>query len=339
MIVGVTGFFVMKRLNKPAEEIQTKELPTVTLTRLSTGDISRETALMGTIQPSDTYYVMPKISGEILEVFVENGDRVEAGSPIVRLDNQKAVDAARYTLEQTQVQANTAASSLARITALFQAGDVSAQDFEGVQAQAEAAAAQVRSAQLNYDTQVEFSTVTAPAGGIIQNANLTVNAMAAPGNQLCIITGTGAKQVLFNVTEDILRNLQPGQEVTVEKNGSEYKGSISEIGQVVNQQTGLFPIKATLENAEALPDGASCKLRIISSHAENVQLIPLDCIYYSGGMPYVYVYSNGKANRAFLTLGIQNETEAQVIEGINMSQDIVNSWTNEIYDGASVKVA
>ncbi len=337
--VAAVGVLVAKRVMKPAEAIQTKELPAVTLTQTEKGNIEKKTSLMGTIQPSDTYYVMPKAAGELLQIYVENGQTVKAGDPIAKIDNQKQVDAAKYALEQATVQAKTAQDALNRMTPLLASGDISQQDYESARSGADAAAAGVKAAQLAYDTQVEFSTVTAPAAGIVQNTAMTLHGTAAQTTQLCIITGTGAKTVNFNVTEDVLKNLTMGQEITVDKQGTPYAGTISDIGQVVNAQTGLFPVKATMQDASALPDGAAVKLTLTTQHAENTDLIPLDCVYYAAGEPYVYTYQDEKVKRSFIELGIENETDAQVLSGLDADAQIVNSWTNELYDGASVRLA
>ena len=330
---------VAQRVMQPEEAVQTKSLPTVTLTRMSQGSIANSISLMGTIEPSDTYAVMPKAAGEVLECYVENGQFVHKGDPIVKIDNQKQIDAAKYTLEQANVSATTARDALGRMTPLYEAGDISAQDYESTKAQADAAEAQAASAKLNYDTQVEYATVTAPADGTIENKNITINAMVSQQSQLCILTGSGAKTLHFNVTEDVMENLALGETVTVEKNGGSYEGTVTEIGHVVNAQTGLFPVQAELSDADTLADGSSAKLTVVNEHAENVSLLPIDCLYYSNGNPYVYVYEDGLVHKKDLTLGIQNEESVQILGGINAGDQVVRSWTNELYDGASVNVA
>lgn len=336
--IGVLAL-VLQRMLQPAEAVQTKSLPTVTLTRMSQGSIANSISLMGTIEPSDTYAVMPKAAGEVLECYVENGQFVHKGDPIVKLDNQKQIDAAKYTLEQANVSATTARDALSRMTPLYEAGDISAQDYESTKAQADAAEAQAASAKLNYETQVEYATVTAPADGTVENKNITVNAMVSQQSQLCILTGSGAKTLHFNVTEDVMENLELGETVTVEKNGGSYEGTVTEIGHVVNAQTGLFPVKAELSDADTLADGSSAKLTVVNEHAENVSLLPLDCLYYSNGNPYVYVYEDGLVHKRDLTLGIQNEESVQILSGINAGDQVVRSWTNELYEGASVNLA
>ncbi|MBE6003568.1 MAG: efflux RND transporter periplasmic adaptor subunit [Lachnospiraceae bacterium] len=351
-LIGALGAAVAARLMKPKEEMQVKELPAVTVTTLSTGTIERETSLMGTIQPSDTYHVMPKTSGEIIEIFVQNGDQVKQGDPIARIDNQKAIDSAKAaydsanaSLQASQNQANTATDALNRMTPLYQAGDVSPQTYtstlnsaNAAQSQAAAARAQVNSAKLQYDTQVEYSTVTAPADGTIQNQNMTLNAPVSQSSELCVITGSGQRKVKFSVTEDVLNNLSQGQKVTVEKNSTVYEGTITDLSRLVDSSSGLFSVEAVLSHAEALTDGVAAKVQLVSATARDALIVPVDYVYYSSGNPYVYVYENGIARRAFITLGITSDSEYQVLDGITGSDMVVSSWTEDIYDGASVRI-
>ena len=202
----------------------------------------------------------------------------------------------------------------------------------------DAAKAQAASAKLNYETQVEFATVTAPAAGVVQNQNMTLHGMVSQSSQLCVITGTGAKVVKFNVTEDVLQNLTLGQTVTVEKNGSSYSGTVTKLTKLVDPQSGLFPVEATLSGADALSDGSSTKLSLVAAKADHALLVPVDAVYYSGGNPYVYTYENGLVKRVFITTGISDDQYYEVTDGLDGTEQIVNSWTDDIYDGAEVRI-
>lgn len=352
VVLGFAGL-VATRMMKPQEEIQTKGLPAVTLTTATEGSIEQTTSLMGTVEPSDTYYITPKVAGELVEIYVQNGQSVEAGAPIAKIDNQKQIDAAKSQMEAANAsvqaasqQAATAQDAVNRMTPLYESGDISVQSYnqtansaKAAASQVDAAKAQAASAKLNYETQVEFATVTAPAAGVVQNQNMTLHGMVSQSSQLCVITGTGAKVVKFNVTEDVLQNLTLGQIVTVEKNGSSYSGTVTKLTKLVDPQSGLFPVEATLSGADALSDGSSTKLSLVAAKADHTLLVPVDAVYYSGGNPYVYTYENGVVKRVFITTGISDDQNVEVTDGLDGTEQIVNSWTDDIYDGAEVRIA
>lgn len=351
VVLGFAGL-VATRMMKPQEEMQTKGLPAVTLTTATEGSIEQTTALMGTVQPSDTYYITPKVAGELVEIYVQNGQSVEEGAPIAKIDNQKQIDAAKSQMEAANAsvqaasqQAATAQDAVNRMTPLYESGDISVQSYnqtansaKAAASQVDAAKAQAASAKLNYETQVEFATVTAPAAGVVQNQNMTLHGMVSQSSQLCVITGTGAKVVKFNVTEDVLQNLTMGQTVTVEKNGTSYSGTITNLTKLVDPQSGLFPVEATLSGAGALSDGSSTKLSLVAAKADHALLVPVDAVYYSGGNPYVYTYENGLVKRVFITTGISDDQYYEVTDGLDGTEQIVNSWTDDIYDGAEVRI-
>ena len=70
-------FLIVRRVTKPAEEIETVPLPTVSVTKATQGDIKVTTELIGNMQASDIYYVTPKVAGEIKEIYVEQGQQCE----------------------------------------------------------------------------------------------------------------------------------------------------------------------------------------------------------------------------------------------------------------------
>ena len=341
ILLGV-AFLVGRRVLKPKEEVEHTQLPLATGISVEKGDLSIEESLVGTIEASEQYALASKVSGEVLEIYAENGAELKKGDKIARLDNQKQIDAAKYTLEQAEAQAKAASDARNRLASLQASGDISTQDFEAADAQAKAAEAQVKAAKLNYDTQVEFATITAPADGVLQNSILVKDAMIPQGTQIASLMGKGKQQLVFSATEELMKNLSLGQEVKVEKGQEQYIGSITEISGVMNAQTGLFTVKANLENS-SLPEGSRVKLTVTKDSRTGVKLLPLSVIYYDNGAPYVYLLEkgegeNGILKKQFVELGLQGEEKVEILSGLTEKDLILSSWNNEMYDGAKVRL-
>ena len=341
ILLGVT-FLVGRRVLKPKEEVEHTQLPLSTGISVEKGDLSITESLVGTIEASEQYALASKVSGEVLEIYAENGAELKKGDKIARLDNQKQIDAAKYTLEQAEAQAKAASDARNRLASLQASGDISAQDFEAADAQAKAAEAQVKAAKLNYDTQVEFATITAPADGVLQNSILVKDAMIPQGTQIASLMGKGKQQLVFSVTEELMKNLSLGQEVKVEKGQEQYTGSITEISGVMNVQTGLFIVKANLENS-SLPEGSRVKLTVTKDSRTGVNLLPLSVIYYDNGSPYVYLLEKGEGEsgtikKQSVELGLQGEEKVEILSGLTEEDLVVSSWNNEMYDGAKVRL-
>ena len=341
ILLGV-AFLVGRRVLKPKEEVEHTQLPLATGISVEKGDLSITESLVGTIEASEQYALASKVSGEVLEIYAENGAELKKGDKIARLDNQKQIDAAKYTLEQAEAQAKAASDARNRLASLQASGDISAQDFESADAQAKAAEAQVKAAKLNYDTQVEFATITAPADGVLQNSILVKDAMIPQGTQIASLMGNGKQQLVFSATEELMKNLSLGQEVKVEKGQEQYSGSITEISGVMNAQTGLFTVKANLENS-SLPEGSRVKLTVTKDSRTGVNLLPLSVIYYDNGSPYVYLLEKGEGEsgtikKQFIELGLQGEEKVEILSGLSEKDLVVSSWNNEMYDGAKVRL-
>lgn len=341
ILLGV-AFLVGRRVLKPKEEVEHTQLPLATGISVEKGDLSITESLVGTIEASEQYALASKVSGEVLEIYAANGAELKKGDKIARLDNQKQIDAAKYTLEQAEAQAKAASDARNRLASLQASGDISAQDFEAADAQAKAAEAQVKAAKLNYDTQVEFATITAPADGVLQNSILVKDAMIPQGTQIASLMGKGKQQLVFSATEELMKNLSLGQEVKVEKGQEQYIGFITEISGVMNAQTGLFIVKANLENS-SLPEGSRVKLTVTKDSRTGVNLLPLSVIYYDNGSPYVYLLEkgegeNGSIKKQFVELGLQGEEKVEILSGLTEKDLILSSWNNEMYDGAKVRL-
>ena len=342
IFLSVLSFFIVRRIMKPKEEVEGKALPTVTCISMEKSDIAVKEELLGEISAKEQFRLLSKISGEVLEIDKENGSEVKKGERIALLDNQKQVDAAKYSLEQAKAQAQVTRDSRDRLATLKESGDISVQDFEAADAQAKAAEAQVKAAKLNYDTQVEFSEITAPADGILQNSILVKGAFIPQGTQLATLMGAGSQQVLFSVTEDLVKNLSVGQSIMLEKGKESYPGTITEISSVLLPETGLFPVKAEVENTD-FPEGSKAKISLTKDSRTSVNTLPLNVLYYENGEAFVYVFEGTDGNEGLLRkkkveLGLSGEESAEILSGLSEEDKVVSSWNNEMFDGAKVRL-
>lgn len=342
IVLSVLSFFIVRRIMKPKEEVEGKALPTVTCISMEKGDIAVKEELLGEISAKEQFRLLSKISGEVLEIDKENGSEVKKGERIALLDNQKQIDAAKYSLEQAKAQAQVTRDSRDRLSTLKESGDISVQDFEAADAQAKAAEAQVKAAKLNYDTQVEFSEITAPADGILQNSILVKGAFIPQGTQLATLMGAGSQQVLFSATEELVKNLSVGQSIMLEKGKESYPGTITEISSVLLPETGLFPVKAEVENTD-FPEGSKAKISLTKDSRTSVNTLPLNVLYYENGEAFVYVFEGTDGNEGLLRkkkveLGLSGEESAEILSGLSEEDKVVSSWNNEMFDGAKVRL-
>ena len=184
---------------------------------------------------------------------------------------------------------------------------------------------------------LSYYQVTTPIAGKVISKNVEVNGMATSASPAYVIAGVNTMNVTYNVSEAIKNTLTVGQNVTVERNGVEYTGVITEVANSVNQATGLFQVKAAVQaNGEQLPNGVSVKISSETYKAENDLIIPYDAVYYDNKGAYVYVADNGVAVKTYITTGIFDDEEIQILDGISEGTKIVTSWSPRLMDGVQI---
>lgn len=338
VVVVALAAVILPRALKPKAVLEEAPVPVVDVQNPKPGTIELYRNLVGTVEPSDVVYIYPKAAGEITDVFVKTGDVVEEGQAICTIDT-KQVEAARLSMEAAKTALDNINSTLERQRALFAAGDIAPATLEGVETQAKSAQIQYEQAKLNYDYQMEFSNITATIGGKIEQCDMEVHDNVAQQTLICVISGEGSKAVTFSVTEKVVNQLKEGDPVMIEKNGTEYRGSITEVSSMIDAGTGLFKVKASVDNADTLPTGSTVSLYVTSDREENVMTLPVDAIYYSGGDAYVYLYDNGTVHRVAVEVGIYDSELVQILSGITEQDRVITSWSSELFEGSVVQEA
>ena len=314
---------IVLRLFK-ADKKDVVSTPVVNITHLQNGDINKEASVMGTIMPGSTYYVVNKVAGEITNIYVENGQRVEKGDKICDIDNNKQIESAF-------IQYDTAKKAYDRYKKLYDAGDISKQSFEQAKAQYDGA-------KLAYDTQVEYSTPVAVGDGIIENTDMTLNVSISTGKVLCYITSEDAKEIQFGVTERVLSGINQYDRITIEKQGKTYKGTITDKASLISPTTGLFNIKATIEDDNNFAAGVMAKVTFVYEKSLDTNVLDIDLVHYDDGKPFLYVVENNKLTKKFVELGIVTDKEVEILSGVTKEDKIVSTWNNSLAEGVHVEV-
>lgn len=334
VVLLVAAGFVFKLVSGKEEAPQYETRPTVAVQTPVTGDITLYTELTGTVEPVSRASVMPKISGEILEVNFQAGDTVQAGQVLCKIDSD-ALRTMELQMQSASVAADTAARELARLQPLFDGGFVSQQQFQQAQDAATSARLAYETAKTQYDLQLEYTTVTAPIGGVIESRGIELHDHVSPSAPICVISGGDQLQVNFGVTEKVMKNMNVGDALTVEKNGSTYEGNLTEIGAMVNA-SGLYDAKAAVSQGASLTNGAKVKLTVVMDRAEGAMTVPVDAVNYDNGNAFVYCYEDGTAKKTMVEAGIYDSQNMEIISGLEADSQVIVTWSNELVDGQQV---
>jgi RND family efflux transporter MFP subunit len=338
IVAAVAGLILPRVLKGKQEEIVAEVPPAVTVEKPETRTIELSNELIGTIEPDSIVHVTPLGAGEITSVGVKTGDLVSAGQLLCVIDT-KQVESSRITSETARITYEDAKKNLDRYSILYAAGDVAEADYQSLADKVEMARLQYENAKIAYKIQMESSQVTAPIAGRVESFNISVHDMVSPQTTLCVISGEGGKSLTFYVSERIVGGLKVGDSIRVEKNGTEHSAAITEVSTMIDQASGLFKVKASIPDGDTLATGTSVKLYVIAQRAENVLTVPVDSIYYEGGNPYIYTYADGSLKKNAVTVGLSDNEYSEIPSGITANDQVVTTWTSELYEGSKVTLA
>lgn len=337
VVVAAAAAIILPRFLKPKEVFDAAVPPTVTLETPEVKSIELTRGLIGNVEPSDMVTITPKMAGEVTELNIKPGDYVTEGQILCKIDT-KQVDGAKITMNTASVNLQDARTNLARMEVLYQSGDISQQSYEQLVNSVKLAQLQYDGAKLAYETQLEYSTITAPISGVVESCGIELRQTVSQQNLICVISGEGSRAVSFSVTEAVVGNLKVGGSVKIEKSGTEYHGTITEVSTMIDAATGLFKVKAAIDQADALPTGSAVKLYVTSDKAINVLTIPVDAVYYENGNPFVYTYRDGAAHKTPVETGIYDSSIMEIKSGLTLEDKIITTWSSELYEGALVTV-
>ncbi len=220
--------------------------------------------------------------------------------------------------------------------------EAAALSLDSAEASINSAQLGVEGAQIAVDSaeyQLAMYTLKAPIGGVIEAVNLKEHDFATPSTPAYVISNKDTMMVTFYVSEGIRNTLTVGQKVSVDRNGRLYDAAITEIGSMIDQNTGLFAVKACVSAPdESLLTGCSVKVAADTYSQGNVLLIPYDAVYYDDSQSYVYVAVNGVAERRDIETGIFDEQTITVLSGLTAEDQLITSWSANLREGASVSI-
>lgn len=328
---------IAARFLQKEEVVQYEVRPTVIVENPKKEDIVLYTDMTGLVQPQSQASVMPKIGGEVLEVYFQAGDYVEAGTPLLKIDSD-ALKTLKLQLDAAAVQLKDTTSTVNRTRALYADGFVSEEVMEQAENGLSSVTISYETAKTQYELQLEYTTVTAPISGVIESRGVDPHDHIDTQTVVCSISGADQLEVKFGVTEKVHRILSVGDSLELEKNGVSYEAFITEIGSMVNSSTGLYDVRASVPQADGLTSGTRVKLVVNMDRAIGALTVPLTAVSYDNGEPFVYLCDGTKAVKTYFESGIYDSERMEVVSGITESDQVITTWSNELVDQCEILI-
>jgi membrane fusion protein (multidrug efflux system) len=289
------------------------------------------------LEPRAESQVVAKTSGVALNVMAEEGQVVQAGQTLVRLDPDRAtLQAAQTAAQLRKLEANYQRSHLLAAQQL-----VSASDNDQLRYDLENARAANRLANL----ELSYTNVVAPISGVIASRSIKTGNFVQINTPIFRIVDNSRLEATLNVPERELATLKAGQPVKLRVDalpGKTFEGVVDRVAPVVDSGSGTFRVICAFAGGDAqsglLQPGMFGRIRIDYDQRANALVIPRVALLDDEGESAVYTVRKGKAVRVPVKLGYIDGAYAEVRGGLKQGEPVVTAGKVALRDGSAVQV-
>lgn len=325
-------------------------------------DVVRDTVyLVGSLRAKEQVDVTAKVSGRLLELSVDRGDRVRAGQRIGRLEDDElqqqvrraeaALQVARASLEQRQAELANQRARLERYRGLHQGGVVSSEQLEQAQTETRVSEAQVNLARAQVaQAEAELSElqirlgqteILAPLSGVVARRYLHPGALVSPSAPIVMILNPATLVSVVNVPERELAKVHagsPAQVVVDAVPGVSFAGRVVRVSPILDPQTRTAEIEIEIPNREGVLKAEMFARVDLSLSAERRALfVPREALVYRGTEPGVFVIENDTARFRPVATGISQKNRVEILKGLEAAETVVTQGASWLKDGDLVQ--
>ena len=367
IVIGAAGILIFRQPSQSAVKEETSHIVTA-----KEGSVASSVLLSGTVTAKNEQYVYFDASkGDLDEILVSVGDKVEEGQALVKYssaDAQAAYDAADRAV--AKADRHIEELNKARENASATPASPQVPTEAGLPEQAQAATSSVSSidsqisdakdnradavAQLNKaQAQLDAATVLSTLEGTVVEVNRNVSKSPTGNSQVVVhVVSNENLQVKGELSEYNLANLSVGQEVTFTSKvyqDKSWTGKISYIsdypknnGEAANAALGgntgskyPYTVDVTSEIGE-LKQGFSVSVEV--KNKSKAILVPLTSVVTENDKNYVWLVDDQKkAKKVEVTLGNADADNQEITSGLTDGAKVISNPTSSLEEGKEVK--
>ena len=309
------------------------EVPSAEVER---GRIERIVVATGTIEPVKEVEVRPRIAGIIEKIYVDDGDSVKPGQPLVEIERDllnSQVREAEAAVREAKVELNYAGIELQRALELERTGAASPQQKDTARSREERAQATLARTEAAHDTlktQLSYATVTSPLAGHVLDVAVEEGSAVSPvtavtgGTLLLSLAATDTLHLEGLVDENEVARVALGQNARIrtEAYGDRiFRGHVREIAPLGKRVQNVTYFEVKIEVTD--PDAALLKPRmsgdgeIVTEVVDDAVVVPETALRYDGDRVLVDVL-DGDAPPAprEVKVGIVDGNRVQIASGL-----------------------
>jgi len=319
-------------------------------------DIVSEVMGTGTLEARLKAIISSRISGRIVEVSADLGDKIATGDPLIRLDDGElkqqvemakvSVSAAKAALDRFQADKSQAAAVLvqaendhARIQKLFQSKAASAADLDKSREQVDIAtagisradAAMVEAQHLElvaqstlayHEARLADTVIVAPFSGLIVQRYRDPGAITVPGSPVLSLISIDELWITAWVDETEMSRLAAGQKSRVifrSEPATSFPGEVARLGREADRETREFTVDVrVLELPDNWAVGQRAEVYVQTDSKKQVAVLPADLLIWRDKIPGVFISADGFAKWTPVKPGIRNQELVEITEGLSV---------------------
>lgn len=341
------------------------------------GEIVAEVMGTGTLEAHVKATVSSKFSGRIAEVLVDQGDRVQIGQLLVRLDSeelkqqvaiaqanrevaQAAIDRLKTDKDRATAIANQARTYHARVQDLMEKKAVSKEELdksteslaiaEAGLSRAEAAITEGQKELIAAEKTLEYhrarlrdTEINAPFDGLIVRRQRDPGDVVVIGSSILTLISTDRLWVSAWVDETEMSKLkdeQPARILFRSEPGRSYSANVVRLGREADRETREFIVDVrVLELPENWAVGQRAEVYIETDRKADVVLLPAKYVVRQEDHPGVFIKRDGHAEWRPLTFGLRSPEMVEILEGLESGETVVtpSDPRNSLSDGKRIE--
>ena len=215
----------------------------------------------GQAVPDRVTVLRAEAGGNVEEVLVEKGERLEAGQLIARVEAEDR-DASRATAE---AELDRARRELEAVESLADRGYATRQRVDQARVALTAAEAQVAQASRG----ISDTSITAPFAGVLDGLDIETGQVITAGAEIGTLVDADPLKIEIKVPQQAVRSIEAGKTAAVTFiTGEKRDGRVTYVSTNANTATRTFTAEVEVENTVGIPAGISAQVRIPTSEAK-----------------------------------------------------------------------
>lgn len=302
------------------------------------------TELSAALEPVEESSASFEVAGRILEMTCGEGDHVEAGDILARLDATEyslQVSQAGSALDKAQVAYQQAKDDFNRVEQMFNQKAIAQVDFENAQNRFAIAERDYLQARQAYGLlSPDKSLLKSPIRGTVIAKLSTVGQLAGAGTPIYRVGRIDPLKVLLPVPDRDILSWHVGDVITVSLYQEKREGKVTRIYPTTNQGTGTISVEVEVPNTRRdwFP-GQIVKASRAAVMKEGL-FVPVEAVLSRGeANPYVFLAVGDKAVKTSVTTGELINNQLEILSGVKDGDQVVVKGADRLFDGDSIKQA